>query len=264
MQNCIDKLFQQKKENILSVYFTAGYPAINDTVPIIEALQESGADMIEIGIPFSDPLADGVVIQQSSAVALGNGMNLKLLMGQLQGIRKKVNIPLLLMGYFNPIFQYGIEKFCNDASELGIDGLIIPDMPLVEYELNYKTLFEKCNLHNILLISPRTSDLRIMHIDELSSGFIYAVSSSSTTGAAATNDKLQKEYFERLKELQLHHPIVIGFGISNHAQFKNACQYANGAIIGSAFIRHLQQYPDIKNSIPLFIQSIRNDSATTS
>lgn len=258
----IGKLFQEKQENILSVYFTAGFPDVNDTLPVIQLLEKSGVDMVEIGIPFSDPLADGPVIQSSSTRALQNGMNLHLLMEQLKNIRDSIKIPLVLMGYLNPVLQYGIEKFCEDAAQCGIDGLIIPDLPLLKDLQGFKNLegltdlFKKSNLKNILLVTPGTEEARIKKIDSLSEGFIYAVSSSSTTGNVKPDLLQQENYFQRLEKMDLKNPLMIGFGISNREQFLHACKFASGAIIGSAFLRHIEQHADLKKSIPQFISSI--------
>lgn len=257
--NRIDKLFAEKRGNLLSVYCTAGFPKLGDTVTIIKLLESAGADLIEIGIPFSDPLADGPVIQQSGQTALNNGMTLKVLFDQLKGIRKDVSIPLILMGYYNTMLQFGVEQFCLAAEEVGIDGLIIPDLPMEEYEEKYKQLFGKHNLRNVLLVTPRTADERIAKIDGLSEGFVYAVSSSSTTGNAVSNEQQQQNYFKRLGSLKLRNPVMIGFGISSHAQFVNACKYASGAIIGSAFIKHISQGKKLEESIPQFIKQIKYD-----
>ena len=256
MKNRINQLFETKKENILSVYFTAGFPKLDDTVKITQQLEKNGVDLIEIGIPFSDPTADGQTIQHSSEVALKNGMNLKLLFEQLKEIRNSVKIPLILMGYFNPVYQFGIEKFCEKCAETGIDGTILPDLPLDEFEENYKPVFEKNNLHNILLITPQTSEKRIRQIDEASSGFIYMVSSSSTTGAGKKVEDFHQDYFERIEQMNLKNQRLIGFGISDNATFKNACKYASGAIIGSAFVNALNDKPDPKESISTFIKNI--------
>ena len=256
MKNRINQLFETKKENILSVYFTAGFPKLDDTVKIIQLLEKNVVDLIEIGIPFSDPTADGQTIQHSSEVALKNGMNLKLLFEQLKEIRNSVKIPLILMGYFNPVYQFGIEKFCEKCAETGIDGTILPDLPLDEFEENYKPVFEKNNLHNILLITPQTSEKRIRQIDEASSGFIYMVSSSSTTGAGKKVEDFHQDYFERIEQMNLKNQRLIGFGISDNATFKNACKYASGAIIGSAFVNALNDKPDPKESISTFIKNI--------
>ena len=258
MNNRINKLFQEKKERILSVYFTAGYPELNDTRAIIQELVKKGVDLIEIGMPFSDPVADGPVIQQSSLVSLNNGMSVRKLFEQLQDIRQSVNIPLILMGYLNPVLQYGVEAFCAKCREIGIDGLILPDLPLSVFEDDYKTIFEANNLHNIFLITPQTSDERIHQIDNLSSGFIYMVSSNATTGAKTSVSEFQREYFERINKLKLQNPKLIGFGISNAETFNNACQYASGAIIGSAFVKALEGSKTLEQKVIGFIQSIKS------
>ncbi len=241
MKNRINQLFETKKENILSVYFTAGFPNLNDTVQIIQELEKNGVDLIEIGMPFSDPAADGPTIQHTSEVALKNGMSLKLLFEQLKEIRKSVNIPLILMGYFNPVLQFGVEEFCKKCNEVGIDGTILPDLPLDEFEENYKSVFTQNNLHNILLITPQTSEKRIRQIDEASEGFIYMVSSSATTGAGKKVEDFHTDYFENIQQMNLKNPRLIGFGISDNATFSNACKYANGAIIGSAFVKSFDE-----------------------
>ena len=256
MNNRINKLFQEKKKNILSVYFTAGYPALNDTKIILEELVNNGVDLVEIGMPFSDPVADGPVIQHSSLVALQNGMSVHQLFEQLKDIRQSVDIPLILMGYINPVLQYGVEAFCLKCKEIGIDGLIIPDLPLSVYEDEFKAIFEANNLHPIFLITPQTSDERLRMIDEACSGFIYMVSSNSTTGAKAGVSDTQKRYFERINTFGLKNPRMIGFGISNAETFANACQYANGAIIGSAFVNALGTDGPLKKKISQFIESI--------
>lgn len=256
MNNRINKLFQEKNERILSVYFTAGYPNLEDTVSIIQALQKNGVDLIEIGMPFSDPVADGPVIQHSSLIALQNGMSIRKLFDQLKEIRLSVDIPLILMGYINPVLQYGVEAFCQKCNEIGIDGLIIPDLPLSVYEEEYKSIFEASNLHNIFLITPQTSEERIRIIDEASSGFIYMVSSNATTGAKSSVSDFQKSYFERVNSLTLKNPRLIGFGISNAETFENACQYASGAIIGSAFVKALVGNEPLEQRISEFINAI--------
>jgi len=258
MKNRIDQLFETKSENILSVYFTAGFPNLNDTVQIIHDLEKNGVDLIEIGIPFSDPTADGPTIQQSSEIALKNGMNLQLLFEQLKDIRKSVKIPLILMGYINPVYQFGIEQFCQQCAEVGIDGTILPDLPLDEYELNYRELFKKNNLHNILLITPQTSENRIRQIDKVSSGFIYMVSSASTTGAGKKVEDFHRDYFERIQLMNLKNPRLIGFGISDHETFDNACKFANGAIIGSAFINALTESAALTKTVASFVHGIRD------
>lgn len=257
MKNRINQLFETKKANILSVYFTAGYPNLNDTAEIIRLLEKHGADLIEIGMPFSDPTADGPTIQKSSETALKNGMNLKLLFEQLADIRKTVNIPLVLMGYINPVLHFGIENFCKKCHETGIDGTILPDLPLEEYEEHYKDLFTQYNLHNILLITPQTSEKRIKQIDSASGGFIYMVSSASVTGTGKKVEDFHQDYFERVKKMALKNPRLIGFGISDNATFENACKYASGAIIGSAFIKSLNTTVATEESISSFINQIK-------
>ncbi|BBE17272.1 tryptophan synthase alpha chain [Aquipluma nitroreducens] len=260
MNNRINKLFQEKKEQVLSVYFTAGYPNLEDTVPVIQELVKNGVDLIEIGMPFSDPVADGPVIQHSSLVALQNGMSIRKLFDQLKDIRKSVEIPLILMGYINPVLQYGLEAFCKKCNEIGIDGLIIPDLPLDVYETEFKPVFEANNLHNIFLITPQTSDERLRKIDEVSTGFIYMVSSNSTTGAKASVSNFQKQYFERVNSMALKNPRLIGFGISNAETFRNACQYASGAIIGSAFVKAMEGHNTIEQKVSGFINTIATKS----
>jgi len=261
MKNRINQLFEKKDRDILSVYFTAGYPNLNDTVPIIEMLESNGVDLIEIGMPFSDPTADGPTIQQSSDVALKNGMSLDVLFHQLAEIRKKVQLPLILMGYINPVLQYGVERFCKSCYDIGIDALILPDLPLDEFNLHYRKYFEQNRLHNILLITPQTSNERIIDIDRQSGGFIYMVSSSATTGAGKKVEDFQTGYFSRVKTLNLKNPTLIGFGISDRATFENACNYANGAIIGSAFVKALQQPDSLQKNIENFVKSIIGESS---
>ncbi len=252
--NRIQKIFSEDKK-LLSIYFTAGYPAINDTVPILQELEKNGVDMVEIGLPFSDPLADGPTIQASSTEALKNGMTTRLLFEQLKDIRKTVSIPLILMGYFNPVLQYGVEAFCAKCKETGIDGLILPDLPLAEYKEHYKTIFEKYGLVNIFLITPQTSESRIRQIDKASNGFVYMVSSASTTGARQGFGEVQRSYFERIAAMQLKNPQIVGFGISNAETFLAATKDADGAIIGSAFIKMLSEKGI--GGIENFIHSLR-------
>ena len=252
--NRINKKLQEDKK-LLSIYFTAGFPQLNNTVSIIEDLEKSGVDMIEIGLPFSDPLADGPTIQASSTTALANGMTTKVLFEQLKDIRKTVSIPLIIMGYFNPMMQYGIEAFCKKCAEVGIDGLIIPDLPVKEYNENYKAIFEKYGLINVFLITPQTSDERIRFVDEISNGFIYMVSSAAVTGSKNTFGNTQNDYFKRIAAMNLKAPQIIGFGISNAETFQQATKYAKGAIIGSAFINYLNK--NGANSIHKFVAEIR-------
>lgn len=252
--NRIDQTFQ-KNEKLLSIYFSAGHPELEDTVPILRALQDSGVDMVEIGLPFSDPLADGPTIQESSTRALRNGMSTEMLFNQLENIRDSIHIPLVLMGYFNPMMQYGIERFCQKCQAIGIDGLIIPDLPVDLYHQRYKVLFDQYNLHNMFLITPQTLEERIRYIDSVSSGFIYMVSSASVTGAQSSFGNTQEAYFRRIAAMQLQTPLVVGFGISNAETFRAATRFSRGAIIGSAFIQFLEKKG--VTSIPDFIKKIR-------
>jgi tryptophan synthase alpha chain len=255
--NRIEKLFRTKQKNILSIYFTAGYPDINDTLTIIRELDRAGADMIEIGMPFSDPVADGPVIQRSSEKALQNGMSLNLLFKQLDKIREITDLPLILMGYINPFFRFGMESFITKCSETGIDGTIIPDLPVNEYLGSYASLYEKKNLFNIFLISPQTPEERIIYLDSISKGFLYMVSTSSTTGGKKGFDKSQTEYFRKIRDLNLKTPGLIGFGISDKSSFEQACEYSGGAIIGSAFIKTLDGPGILKDNIERFIRSVK-------
>ncbi|PHQ57028.1 MAG: tryptophan synthase subunit alpha [Lutibacter sp.] len=252
--NRINQKLQENKK-LLSIYFTAGFPTINDTVPILKELEASGVDFIEIGLPFSDPLADGPTIQASSTAALKNGMTTEILFRQLKDVRKSISIPLIIMGYFNPMMQYGVEEFCRKCAEIGIDGLIIPDLPVKEYHKNYKAIFEKYNVINVFLITPQTSNERICFIDKISSGFIYMVSSACVTGSKTTFGNVQNEYFKRIDTMKLKAPQIVGFGISNSETFKQATKYAKGAIIGSAFVKHLAEKGI--NSINEFVTKIR-------
>jgi tryptophan synthase alpha chain len=256
--NRLEKLFQTKKQNILSIYFTAGYPELNNTLSIIKELDKSGVDMIEIGMPFSDPVADGPVIQRSSEKALHNGMTLNLLFDQIASVREITDLPLIFMGYINPVFKFGIENFIHKCNEIGIDGTIIPDLPVEEYRKSYETLFEKYNILNIFLLSPQTPDERIAYLDSISRGFLYIVSTAATTGAINNFDASQITYFKKLNDLNLKTPRLIGFGISNKVTFNQACKYSNGAIIGSAFIRSLNENGTFPETIHRFIEKIRN------
>ena len=238
--NRIDQKFQEDKK-LLSIYFSAGHPNLEDTVPILKNLQTAGVDMVEIGLPFSDPLADGPTIQDSSTKALHNGMTTEKLFSQLDKIREYIDIPLVLMGYFNPMMQYGIEKFCQRCEDIGIDGLIIPDLPVDVYHEQYKNLFDQHGLYNMFLITPQTPDERIRYIDQVSNGFIYMVSSASVTGAKNTFGQTQTDYFNRIAKMELNTPTVVGFGISNAETYDAATTYSKGAIIGSAFIKFLKE-----------------------
>lgn len=256
VSNRITELFKNKKEGILNIYFTAGFPRLEDTVTIIKSLEKAGADMVEIGMPFSDPLADGPTIQESSLVALKNGMTLKKLFDQLKDIRKEVKIPLLLMGYVNPVMQFGFENFCKKAHEVGIDGVILPDLPFHEYQEQYKELFESYNLSNIFLVTPNTSPERMRAIDETSNGFIYVVSADSTTGN--TKDVTNAEsYFKKIQSAGLKNPTLIGFNIKDHRTYTFASQFANGAIIGSAFIKAINNQSDLVKCIENFVVSVK-------
>ena len=256
-KNRISELFDTGKQNLLSVYFTAGFPHLDDTIEITKALQAHGVDMIEIGIPFSDPVADGPVIQESNKIALANGMNVSLLLAQVEEIRKSTSIPIVLMGYINPIMQFGVKDFLERAAAVGVDGLIIPDLPLDEYEKDYKIIFEELGIMFALLVSPTTSTARILRIDNASSGFLYAVSSSSTTGAKKEFSGEQLAYFKQLSDLKLQNPFLVGFGISNAITFQQACQYSRGAIVGSAFVTALGENEDIDLIVSQFVAKMR-------
>lgn len=236
-------MFEKKNENVLSVYFTAGFPSLDSTLTVMKSLQDAGADMIELGIPYSDPLADGPVIQSSGTAALANGMTITHLFKQLKDFRNKIQLPVLFMGYMNPVLQYGFENFCRDAAEVGVDGLILPDLPMFEFEKEYGATVRRFGLDFVFLATPETADTRLRKLDQLSSGFIYAVSSSSTTGqTAALSD--QEKYFKRLQIMKLQNPVLIGFGIRDRSSFSKACSYASGAIIGTAYIKVLENATD--------------------
>ena len=252
--NRINKKLQEDKK-LLSIYFTAGYPKLNDTVSIIQELKKNGVDMIEIGLPFSDPLADGPTIQESSTIAIENGMTTSLLFEQLKDIRKTVQIPLIIMGYFNPMMQFGLEKFCQKCAEVGIDGLIIPDLPLYVYENEYKDIFEKYGLKNIFLVTPQTSNERIAQIDTISDSFIYMVSSAAVTGSQSGFGDEQMDYFKRIADLNLKNPQIVGFGINNKETFSQATKHQKGAIIGSAFIKFIKNNSISK--INEFVKALR-------
>ncbi len=253
----LKKTFEEKKKKVLNVYCTAGFPHLDSTLEVMKALQEEGVDIVELGIPYSDPLADGPVIQGSGAKALENGMTIALLFEQLKEVRNTISVPIVLMGYLNPLLQFGFEKFCAKASEVGVDGLIIPDIPIYEYEKEFSPIVKKHNLDFIFLVTPETTDERIKKLDSLSSGFLYAVSSSSVTGSYKNLNEVEA-YLKRLKGISLENPILVGFGISDKKSFDAACSSANGAIIGSAYIKALGKGKTIKQSTAEFISSILN------
>ena len=251
----IAELFKAKDKKVLNVYCTAGFPRLDSTMEVLKALQENGADLIELGMPYSDPLADGPVIQASSTKALENGMTIATLFNQLKGLRPAVKTPVLLMGYMNPVLQYGFEKFCESAAGVGVDGLILPDLPIYEFETEYGPVMKRYGLDFIFLVTPETSEERIRKVDSLSSGFLYAVSSSSTTGKDKDmND--QRAYFERLQRMDLSNPVLVGFGIRDKASFEMASRYANGAIIGTAYIRALENGKPVADATREFLNSI--------
>ncbi|MCL1911354.1 MAG: tryptophan synthase subunit alpha [Leptospirales bacterium] len=254
--NPINALFQEKKREILSVYFTAGFPAVNDTEEIILALQDAGVGLVEVGIPFSDPMADGPVIQESSAAALRNGMNLQLLFSQLDRVKEKVRIPLIMMGYLNPVMQYGFENFCRDCKKTGVSGMIIPDLPFNDYLNEYKPIAGQYDLKVILLITPETSDERIRLIDAHTDGFIYMVSSSATTGVQHSFDEKRLDYFRRIGRMGLRNPLLIGFGISNRDTLSAAFEHAAGAIIGSRFLNLLTEEKNPKAATQKLLESL--------
>lgn len=254
--NRIDQLFARKQERVLNIYFTAGFPELNSTLAILSSIQDGGADIAEIGMPYSDPIADGETIQQSNNVALHNGMSLAKLFEQLAPMREKVTIPVILMGYINPVLQFGVEAFCQKCSEVGVDGLILPDLPMQEYIEEYKPIFDRYGLHNIFLITPQTSKERVQHIDQNSSGFIYMVSSASITGSTSGITPQMETYFNRINDMGLKNPRLIGFGINDSATFTTASKHAQGAIIGSAFIRAIENQANPERSAIQFIKSI--------
>ncbi|WP_410222372.1 tryptophan synthase subunit alpha [Pedobacter sp.] len=254
--NRLQQLFQHKKKDLLSIYFTAGYPNLNDTLKIAQALEQNGADFLEIGFPYSDPVADGPVIQQSSKTALDNGMTLTLLFEQLAELRKRVSVPVLLMGYVNVVLQYGVENFCKKCLEVGVDGCIIPDLPIYEYEELYQPVFKQYGISNIFLVTPQTTEERIRRIDELSDAFIYLVSSSSTTGNSLDLSSRTTRYFQYISALKLKNPLIIGFGISDKKTYSTANIYASGAIIGSAFVKNIDA-EHIEESVKSFMKKIK-------
>ena len=251
----IAELFARKSKNVLNMYCTAGYPELNSTLEVMKAFQKAGADLIELGMPYSDPLADGPVIQASGARALRNGMTISKLFEQLQGFRKEISLPVVLMGYLNPLLQYGFEKFCEKAAEVGVDGLIIPDIPMFEYEKEYAAIIKKHGLDFIFLVTPETSEERIRKLDGLSTGFLYAVSSSSTTGSDKDFSVVEM-YLQRLQNMQLKNPILVGFGIKDSATFNAAAKYTAGAIIATAYIKELEKSKDIEATTKKFIDGV--------
>ncbi|KAA6331693.1 Tryptophan synthase alpha chain [termite gut metagenome] len=255
--NRINQLFETNPKNLLSVYFCAGHPKLEGTAETIRTLERNGINMIEIGIPFSDPMADGIVIQNASTKALRNGMSLNLLFEQLQDIRRDTYIPLLLMGYLNPIMQFGFERFCRKCSECGIDGMIIPDLPFKDYREHYQSIAERYDLYMIMLITPETNEERIREIDRHTNGFIYMVSSAATTGAQQNFDEQKQAYFKRIEDMRLKNPRMVGFGISNRATFEAACRYASGAIVGSKFVSLLEEEEDAEKAVKKLIEGVR-------
>lgn len=255
----LKKLFDAKSSKVLNVYCTAGYPTLDSTLPIIAALDKNGADLVEIGMPYSDPLADGPVIQESGAKAIENGMSIEVLLDQLKSLRTTSNIPVVLMGYMNPVLQYGFEKFCAAAAAVGVDGLILPDMPAYEFETKYVAILKKHQLDFIFLVTPETPTERIQYLDSLSSGFLYAVSASATTGAALNFDAVDA-YLQKLNELQLNNPILVGFGVKDAASFELASRHTAGAIIGSAYIKALEKSTDVSATTAQFLSSIMGKS----
>lgn len=255
--NRLTEIFQRKNREVLNVYCTAGYPHADSTLKVMKALQENGADIIELGMPYSDPLADGPVIQASSSIALANGMTITRLFEQLHDFRKEIYVPVILMGYMNPVLQYGFERFCQHAAALPIDGLILPDLPEYEFATEYGPIIQRYGLDFIFLVTPETSEERIRKLDELSTGFIYAVSSSSTTGSDKNMTDVNA-YLQRLQNMKLKNPILVGFGIRDKSSFQAACAHANGAIIGSAYIKALEDVADIEQATKKFLLSVKS------
>jgi len=254
--NKLTSLFKTKQHNLCSVFFTAGFPKLNDTEIIVKSLESSGVDFLEVGLPYSDPLADGPTIQHSSSIALKNGINLDIIFNQLEALKDTIKIPLVLMGYLNQVIKYGEVKFCQRCKECGIETVIIPDLPMIEYESHYQQLFANYGITNVFLITPQTSEERILKIDKITNAFIYVVASSSITGAKGEISLKQIGYFERIQKMNLKSTLIAGFGISNKTTFNTACKYVNGAIIGSAFINFLQE--NGTETISKFVEKILN------
>lgn len=257
MMTRIEELFKRKQRKVLNMYCTAGFPKLDSTLEVMKSLQNNGADLIELGMPYSDPLADGEVIQQSGAVALKNGMTIAILFEQLKDMRSAVTVPVILMGYMNPVIQYGFENFCAKSAEVGIDGFILPDLPMHEFETEYGQIIKKYSLNLIFLVTPETKEERVRKIDELSTGFLYAVSSSSTTGNNKDISE-QEPYFKKLQDMKLRNPILVGFGIRDKQTFESACKYTNGAIIASAYIKALGNGKDVNVVTKDFLESIKH------
>ena len=255
--NRLEELFTRKKNNVLNVYCTAGYPQLNSTIEVMKALQDNGADIIELGMPYSDPLADGPVIQASNLKALQSGMTMQLLFEQLRDFRKEIYVPVILMGNINPVLQFGFENFCKQAASLPVDGIILPDLPEYEYENEYGSIIKKYGLSFIFLITPETSEERIKKLDALSTGFLYAVSSSSTTGNKKDFNEVEK-YLQKLENLQLKNPVLVGFGIKDKASFQSVCKHANGGIIGTAYIKAIEHSNNIQKDTKAFLGSVIN------
>ncbi|BAO54298.1 tryptophan synthase subunit alpha [Nonlabens marinus] len=259
MTNKLTRLFSKKQKNLLNIFFTAGYPQLEDTTVILKALEDSKVDLVEIGIPFSDPLADGPTIQESSKKALENGMSIEKLFSQLEKFKNDnpdFDTPVLLMGYLNPVMQYGLDRFCERCAAVGVDGLIIPDLPMYSYQMGFQETFEKHNISNVFLVTPQTSEKRIKEIDANSTGFIYAVSSASTTGSKA-DFSAAADYLGRLRDMNLNTPVLTGFNIKNAQNFKDACNYVDGAIIGSEFIRQISASSDLNDTVREFVKSVK-------
>ena len=257
-KNRIDDLFSRKEKDILSIYLTAGYPNIDDTIPLCQKLEASGVDLIEVGFPFSDPVSDGPVIQESSGKAIKNGMSLEVLFKQLEGMRQKLNIPIILMGYLNPVLQFGFDRFCSRCREVGVDGLIIPDLPVAEFQKGYEALVHKENLHFIFLVTSATLPERVRLIDSLSTSFIYAVSSHGVTGGRLSMDESRTKYLQTLREMKLGHPILCGFGISDRESLKSVCKFTAGGIIGSALIAKLGNSADPAEEAGNFVEDLKS------